>query len=179
MTKLSFLIWGGLLPLLLIIADQASKFWALKFFGRNIGTSMNHCAVDPFGGQKVEVSAIFDLSLVCNQGVSWGLLKGDSDVKRWALAAFAIVVTCAMLFFLSKTKDKLTALALSLLIGGSIGNVIDRIRFGAVVDFLDFSDIGFKWVFNVADSSITMGVIGLLIASFVVKDEPKAKKPAA
>ncbi|MEE9347493.1 MAG: signal peptidase II [Robiginitomaculum sp.] len=168
-----YLFWAGLLPLIVVALDQWSKHWALKFFATKFGSPMNVCAVNPQPGLRWEVTQGFDLAMVCNQGVSWGLLGGESDIKRWGLSIFALLMTAGMLYFLYKTKDWLTALALSLIIGGSIGNVIDRIRFGSVVDFLDFGDIGFHWVFNVADAAISVGVGVLLLASFLVKDEEK------
>ena len=74
-----------------------------------------------------------------------------------------------LVYALTQSKDWLNRLSIGLIIGGAIGNGIDRALFGAVTDFIDFSDIGFRWVFNIADSAITVGVIGLIIASFVFK----------
>jgi len=76
-------------------------------------------------------------------------------------------MSCALLWVLRDTKDKLSQLSIGLIIGGAIGNGIDRALFGAVTDFINFGDIGFHWVFNIADSAITIGVIGLIAASFL------------
>jgi len=75
------------------------------------------------------------------------------------------------MYVLTQSKDWLNKLSIALIIGGAIGNGIDRALFGAVTDFIDFSDIGFRWVFNIADSAITVGVMGLIAASFLIKPE--------
>jgi signal peptidase II len=134
-----------------VVADQASKAWVLGPF-------------DLPDRQVVEVLPIFRLSMVWNPGVSFGLLAARGDLGRWLLVAFAGAVVVALAFWARKIRRPLGALAFGLVMGGAIGNnIIDRVRFGAVADFLDFSGIGFKWVFNVADSAITVGVILLLI----------------
>lgn len=134
-----------------VVADQASKAWVLGPF-------------DLPDRQVVEVLPIFRLSMVWNPGVSFGLLAARGDLGRWLLVAFAGAVVAALAFWARKIRRPLGALAFGLVMGGAIGNnIIDRVRFGAVADFLDFSGIGFKWVFNVADSAITVGVILLLI----------------
>jgi signal peptidase II len=82
-----------------------------------------------------------------------------------------------LIYMLSKTEDFLSKISFSLIISGAIGNGIDRFLFGSVTDFIDFSEIGFRWVFNVADTSITCGVIGLILASFInEKNVPYFKK---
>ncbi|HEY3697205.1 signal peptidase II, partial [Phenylobacterium sp.] len=81
------------------------------------------------------------------------------------LAAFSVAVSIALTIWVRRTNDWLKAVSLGLVIGGAIGNVVDRIRFGAVADFLDFSGLYFPWVFNVADSAITVGVALLLLDS--------------
>jgi len=168
------LIFGVAVPILTVAFDQLTKYWAVKKFE----APMNICEINPYPGLEIEVSPIVDLALVCNQGISWGLLQGDSSVKRWALTIFAFAMCIALFYVLAKAKDNLTRLSLGLIIGGAIGNGVDRALFGAVTDFINFSDIGFRWVFNVADSAITMGVIGLLLASFLIKpEEGLSEKP--
>ena len=175
MANRSLLLFGGVLPIVTVAFDQLTKYWAVKKFG----APMNICEINPYPGLEIEVSPIVDLALVCNQGISWGLLQGDSPVKRWALTIFAFVMCIALFYMLVKAKDNLTRLSLGLVIGGAIGNGIDRALFGAVTDFINFSDIGFRWVFNVADSAITVGVIGLLLASFLVKPDEKPDEKRA
>jgi len=166
--KRPFFIFGCLLPAVIVIIDQLTKFWAVSVFDQ----PMNACEINPYPGLTKEISPIVDLALVCNQGISWGLLQGDSPVKRWLLTIFAFIMSCALLWVLRDTKDRLSQLAIGLIIGGAIGNGIDRALFGAVTDFINFGDIGFHWVFNVADSAITIGVIGLIAASFLAPKTP-------
>jgi signal peptidase II len=116
---------------------------------------------------KVELSSIFDLTMVWNRGVSFGLFRADQDLTRWLLVLFSLGVSAALALWARKADRLLLAWAIGLVMGGAIGNVIDRIRFGAVVDFLDFSGLWFPWVFNIADSAITVGVVLLLVDSFL------------
>jgi len=154
--------WGLLFPALIVIVDQMTKWAATRLFDK----SMSVCATEPYINVKYEVSPIVDLSLLCNQGVSWGLLQGDSALKRWGLLVFAVVMVGVLYSVLASAKDRLSRLCLSLVIGGAVGNAIDRALFGAVTDFIDASDIGFNYVFNVADSAITVGIIGLFFVMF-------------
>ncbi len=172
MPKLSKDLWlyGGIIPITIVIFDQLSKAWALRKFGQ----PHNICAINPFPGLEIEVSPVFDLALVCNQGVSFGMFREHADIGRYVLTIFAALMTVILLVWLNKEKDKLTKIALGLIIGGAIGNAIDRALYGAVTDFLNFSDIGFKWVFNVADSAISCGVAGLLIAMFLQSRDEKS-----
>jgi signal peptidase II len=167
------LAWGLWLPSLIVIVDQLTKWAATRAFDK----PMSVCATDPYINVTIEVSPVVDLSLLCNQGVSWGLLQGDSALKRWGLLAFAILMVVVLLSLLATARDNFTRLCLSLVIGGAVGNAIDRALFGAVTDFVNASDIGFNYVFNVADSAITVGIIGLLIAS--VRDWLNERKTAA
>ncbi len=170
----TWLRFGIILPLIIIIFDQITKFAAIRFFK----VPLNICEINPRPGLTFDFSPIVDLTLICNQGISWGLLQGDSSIKRWALTVFALGMSVLLFWVLGQTKDKLSKWAFGLVIGGAIGNAIDRFFFGAVTDFIDFSDIGFNYVFNVADSAITVGVIGLFIGSFLSKDEPKKTSKA-
>lgn len=154
--------WGLIFPTIVVALDQLSKWAAVRAFDQ----PMNVCAIDPYINVKIEVSPIIDLSILCNQGVSWGLLQGDSSFKRWGLLAFAVLMVGVLLYTLIDAKDRLSRLFLSLVIGGAVGNAIDRALFGAVTDFINASDIGFNYVFNVADSAITVGIIGLFYVMF-------------
>ncbi|HTK36658.1 MAG TPA: signal peptidase II [Caulobacteraceae bacterium] len=137
-----------------IVVDQASKFWILQ-------------VVDLPARGQVLVAPFFNLSMVWNRGVSFGLLRAEADLARWGLAAFALVVAVALVVWARRAERVLTGLALGLIIGGALGNVIDRIRFGAVTDFLDFTGLGFPWVFNVADSGVSVGVALVLLESVI------------
>jgi len=149
-------------PILTVIFDQWTKYAATKFFK----VPMNVCEITPNPGFDTHFFWVMDVALVCNFGISWGLLQGDSSIKRWGLTAFAFAMCGVLLYVFRQSRDNLTRFSLGLVIGGAIGNGIDRFLFGAVTDFIDFGDIGFHWVFNIADSAITVGVIGLIIASF-------------
>ena len=168
-------LMGGALPAALVALDQWSKWATTRFFD----VPMSVCAqADP--RLTHEVSPIADLSLLCNRGISWGMLQGDSSLKRWGLTFFAFLMTIVLIYVLRKTEDRLGRISLSLVIAGAVGNAIDRLFFGAVTDMIDFSDIGFNYVFNVADSYITVGVIGLFLSSFLTdRREKRAAKSAA
>lgn len=105
------------------------------------------------------------LTMVWNRSVSMGLIPADASIMRWILAGFSTLVAVLLILWARKQSRGLTLTALGLVIGGAIGNLIDRVLHGAVVDFLDFSQLFFPWVFNIADSAITVGVILLLIDS--------------
>jgi len=114
------------------------------------------------------------LTMVWNEGVSFGFLQARHDLARWGLTAFALVVALALAAWARRADRRLLGVALGLIIGGAVGNAIDRARFGAVVDFIDVSAMGFfPWVFNVADAAITIGVLLMLLDSFR-KDSPTA-----
>lgn len=134
-----------------ILLDQLTKAYVLSVL------RLTH------EGQKIEISPIFDLTMVHNRGMSFGLGSGHGDLARWGFSIFAIGVAAAVAVWARKVDKPLIAWSLGLLMGGALGNVIDRLRFGYVVDFLDFSGLHFQWVFNIADSAITVGAILLLV----------------
>ena len=140
--------------ILIIVVDQLTKAWVMSSLDlREVG----QVAVWP---------PIFNFTWVENRGVSFGLF-GDGSA-RWMLSAFSVVVAGILGWWALKADRRLLVSAIGLIMGGAIGNVIDRIRFGFVVDFLDFSGTGFfPWVFNVADSAITIGVILLILDSIL------------
>jgi signal peptidase II len=142
-----------------IAVDQLSKYWILEVF--RLPERL-----------QVEVLPFFWLSMVWNRGVSFGLLQAEADLARWGLALFSGMVALGLAFWARRVVRPLLAVALGLIIGGAIGNLIDRVRFGAVADFLDFSRLWFPWVFNVADSGITIGVLLLIVDSFRPHPKP-------
>ncbi len=114
----------------------------------------------------LEVTPFFNLVLVWNRGVSFGLFSGnDADVQRWLLTALAFGVALLLMYWLWRGGlDELQRWSFRLIIAGAIGNAIDRIAHGAVVDFLDFHYAGWHWpAFNVADSAIVVGALLLLV----------------
>lgn len=146
-----------------IVVDQLTKWWVVS------GLEL------PARG-RIELGPVFDLGYTLNRGVSFGLLSGG-ETARWLLSAFSVVVAVALAVWVSRPQPApvpgrpawLFPVAVGLIIGGALGNVIDRIRIGAVIDFLDFSDVMFPWVFNIADSCITVGVVVLLLDSFLAE----------
>lgn len=114
----------------------------------------------------IEVTPFFNLVLVWNRGISFGILDSDVTWIPLVLSLLAIVITGILVVWLRRTERSLAAVAIGLVIGGAVGNVIDRVRFGAVVDFLDFHAFGWHWpAFNVADAAITTGVALILLDS--------------
>jgi signal peptidase II len=145
-------------PALVIIADQISKALALKYF-----------AAGP-----VAVLPVFSLVLVHNTGVSFGLFNHMASGPM-ILTALSLVVAAFFTVWLMKAENRPLAVAIGTVIGGALGNVIDRLRFGSVTDFLDFHLGSLHWpAFNIADSAIVLGI------AFIVLDglffEPKRKK---
>lgn len=134
----------------IVVADQAVKAWILS--GLQLGLI----------GSK-QVAGPFYLTMVWNQGVSFGFLQARHDILRWLLAAFSIGVASLLAVWVRKADRPLFAVSVGLVMGGAVGNVIDRIRFGAVADFVDVSRLYFPWVFNVANSAISIGICLLLI----------------
>ena len=152
-------LWGPLSPLglgiaaLVIVADQANKAWMLYVY-------------DIAAKGSVALTPFFDLVLVWNQGISYGLLPQESVIGRWGLILFAFGASLALAVWLARLTSPLAAAAIGLIIGGAVGNAIDRIVYGAVADFFSFHAFGFEWyVFNIADTAIVAGVVGLLYES--------------
>lgn len=143
------------------VVDQATKWWALDLFAD--------------GPQVIEVLPFFNLVLVWNRGVSFGMFGGIGDWGPWILVAVSLVISAVLARWLMRAENRLEAVSLGLIIGGAIGNVIDRLRFGAVVDFLDAHAMGYHWpAFNVADSAIVIGAAILILESlFSGAEKPK------
>lgn len=152
-------LWGPYSPLGLIVAalvafaDQGNKLWMLYVY--DIGSK-----------QPVAVTPFFDLILVWNKGISYGLFQQDGLMGRLALVAFAVFVSLALIAWLARITTTLTAIAIGLIVGGAVGNAIDRAVHGAVADFYSFHAFGFQWyIFNIADVAIVAGVAVLLYDS--------------
>lgn len=164
MLRLGLIIAG-----VVFIADQITK-WLVLGPGQ---FSPRGCLEAGINCRFIELTPFFDLQMVWNRGVSFGLLRADQDLARWGLVALSFLISGIFLWWLRSAERKPTAIALGLVIGGALGNVIDRIRFGAVADFLDFNGLWFPWVFNVADAAITCGAILLAIDMvFFAETEP-------
>ena len=116
--------------------------------------------------QRIPITGFFDLVLVFNRGVSFGIFGGAPSWATAALIVFALLLSAALCIWMWRADSVLLGTALGFVVGGAIGNVIDRFLHGAVVDFLDFHVAGYHWpAFNVADSAITIGVAFLIIDS--------------
>jgi signal peptidase II len=158
---------GIIAAIVTLVLDQASKLWLLYVF--DIGRR-----------GRVSVTPFFDLELAWNIGISFGWLQNDNPIAQFALMAGKVVAVVALAIWMARSKTLLATLALGLIIGGAIGNGIDRLAYGAVVDFALFhAEIGGKtynwYVFNLADVAIVAGVMALLYDSFI--GVPAAKAP--
>lgn len=144
------LAWGLAVAALLVLVDQLTKWWIRDLLA----------SAPPV----VEVAPFFNLVLVWNRGISFGLLNADSDAGPWLFSAIGGAVSLGLLFWLSRLTRRWMAVAVGLVLGGALGNVIDRLRFRAVVDFLDFHAAGYHWpAFNLADAGISVGIVLLAI----------------
>tara|TARA_B100001093_G_scaffold149352_1_gene142079 strand:- start:373 stop:780 length:408 start_codon:yes stop_codon:yes gene_type:complete len=118
----------------------------------------------------IEVFPWFNLVPVWNTGISFGMLADYSDWMPGIISGITIIISLVLLAWLFVAASVPIKLALSLILGGAVGNIIDRIRFGAVIDFVDIHFFGFHWpAFNIADSAITIGVALFLLDSFLKK----------
>lgn len=160
---------GLLFALVVLVADQASKWWILDVL--DLPTLVN---VPLIGGETVGL----DLTMVWNRGVTFGLLSGDGPWHHLVLAVLAAAIAAFLLRWMARAETRLVTYSLGAVIGGAIGNVIDRVRFGAVVDFIDFHVAGWHWyVFNVADAAIVCGVVAL-VADSLLRPTPKPQPDA-
>ena len=127
---------------------------------------------------QIALLPIFNFTYVENHGVSLGMLTADSQTERWALVAVTAAIATGVAVWMSREKNRWDIVALGLVLGGALGNIVDRARFGYVVDFLDlhFGEFRPFMVFNVADAAITCGVVLLLARSLLLRDKPA--KPA-
>ncbi len=136
-----------------LVVDQLHKYWMLAI--------LDIAATGP-----IQVTPFFNLVLIWNKGVSYGLFPQHSDLGRWFLVAVAAAATLGLGIWLFRSQRLILAISLGLIIAGAVGNAIDRVNHGAVADFFHFHVGGFSWyVFNVADIWIVAGVAGLLYDS--------------
>jgi signal peptidase II len=160
---------GALVAIVALLADQASKAWILHVF---------RLPERP----PVRVGPLFELVMVWNRGVSYGLFQQHEDWGRYLLVALSALAAIGLAIWLARAGSTLAAVAIGLLIGGALGNAIDRVAYGAVADFVLLHWIPFfPYVFNLADSAIVAGVALLLYDSVVVegrKARPAGQDPA-
>ncbi len=160
--------WTGLVVAAgVLLADQATKFAILDHYG-----VAGECRriLDP-----VILTPFLNLILTCNAGVSFGLFAAGSATMIWVLAGVAVAIVGGLLVWLWRINRVFPALAIGLVIGGALGNVIDRVRYHSVVDFIDFHVDGWHFAtFNAADAAISCGVALLLLDSlFGPRESPK------
>ncbi|MDB5372127.1 MAG: signal peptidase [Belnapia sp.] len=160
---------GLILAVVLLVADQASKYWVLEVLDLPILRNLPLVSAGPLG---------LDLTMVWNRGVTFGLLSGDGPLNHIILAVVAAAIAGFLLRWMAKAETRPIAAALGAVVGGAVGNVIDRLRFSAVVDFIDVHGWGWHWyIFNVADAGIVCGV-GVLLADALFRRAPPAKEAA-
>jgi signal peptidase II len=143
-----------------ILLDQLTKIWILEV------------VMQP--PRVIEVTPFFNLVLVWNRGISFGLMSEWEGMVTWLLPVLAFLIVGALFVWLFRVAHSSVGGLIGLVIGGAIGNLIDRFRFGAVVDFLDVHAMGYHWpAFNVADAAITLGAIGLVLDSLFRPQEQR------
>jgi signal peptidase II len=155
MNRPNFLPLGLIAALVVLVADQFSKWWVLNVL---------HLP----DLRQVILLPVLNLTMVWNRGVTFGLLNGLGSWGHVLLAAIALAVVVALGFWLRRAESRVVAVAIGAIAGGAVGNVIDRVRFGAVVDFIH-AHIDTPWgdlswyVFNVSDAAIVCGVAALIV----------------
>ncbi|MBL4758953.1 MAG: signal peptidase II [Rhizobiales bacterium] len=155
-------VWCLLIAGIAFGLDQLHKYWMLHIF-------------DIAQKGRVEISSFFDLVLVWNRGVSYGLFSSNGETTRIILIVLTFLAVAAILIWMFRTSSNFTALALAFIAGGAAGNLADRIIYGAVADFFSFHAFGFNWyVFNLADTAIVVGVAGLIYESLFIRHKSAA-----
>ena len=149
-----------------LFADQLHKWWMISIYGIKLE-------------ERINVTPYMDFVYVINKGVSYGMFTQGSQTGQYVLAAFALCVAVALVFWLWKSSHtRVTAIGLGFIIGGAVGNGIDRLHLGGVADFIQLHAYGFYWyVFNIADVAIVAGVVALLYDSFVASRKDAANQP--
>ncbi|WP_231711386.1 signal peptidase II [Xanthobacter dioxanivorans] len=167
------IVFGLLVALLVLVADQATKSLVIAWAER-------------WPAQLHPVTPFLDFVALWNYGISYGLFP-QGETGRWVLVAIKVVAALLFSVWLTRARGRLEALALGMLIGGAIGNAVDRVVYGAVFDFISLHAFGYRWyVFNVADVAVVVGVGLLLYDAFFSRasklppsDLPMAPKPEA
>ena len=156
---------GLTVALIFIIVDQAVKYFITVSLGLH---NLSDARV---------LLPIFSLQFVANHGVSLGLLRADSEMMRWGLVALTGAIAVGVLYWMFNEKNRQDQAALGMVLGGALGNIIDRIRLGYVIDYADlhFGTWQPFLVFNLGDAFITMGVLVLLVRALLVRDKSRAR----
>ncbi len=150
--------FGLLFVALVVFLDQLSKWWILT-------DVMNPPRMIP-------LTSFFNIVLVWNRGASFGILNMPAAWVPWLLSGIAVVIVSVLFVWLRRVQQRWLAAGIGMIIGGAIGNVIDRLRFGAVIDFLDVHAGQYHWpAFNIADSAICVGVVILIIDALIARPD--------
>jgi signal peptidase II len=150
---------GLTIALIVFVLDQAAK-WVVRY------------PLQLEQRQSIEVVPFFTLHWIRNNGVSMGLLNAESELGRWLLVALTAAIAAFVTFWMWREKRRDDAVALSLVLGGALGNILDRVRLGYVVDYADlhFGNVHPFLVFNVGDAAITIGVLLLLVRALLTRE---------
>jgi signal peptidase II len=165
LTSYCWPLMGMGLAAFVLIFDQLSK-WVV----------LNHLMVPP---KTLLVTSFFNIVLTWNRGVSFGLFSSTNFYGPWLLAAIAFAFIAVIILWVWQAETKIMALAFGAVLGGAIGNLLDRLRFGAVTDFLDFHALGYHWyTFNIADAAIVIGVALILFEYLRELSSGNKKQPS-
>jgi signal peptidase II len=170
MQKSVLQFWAVALIPVFLIADQFTKALILaepRFNALGCLDMTERCGQIPLPGP-------IDFTMLWNRGMSYGLLQSEG-IMRWVLSGVMLAIAIGFFIWLLRAEGRLLKLALSMVVGGAFGNLIDRVRFGAVLDFIDASALHFPWVFNVADSAISVGAVLLFVDQFLLSGKKQAK----
>ncbi len=149
---------GLFLAFTVLICDQVSKWWMIEY------------VMNP--PQVISLTPFCNLVFAWNRGISFGLFSFDSSYSRWILTLLALSIAAFLSWCMYRSDKVHQTVALGMIIGGALGNVVDRIIYGAVYDFLDFHIAGHHWpAFNLADSGVLVGALILVLDSFFAKAE--------
>ncbi len=181
---------GALLAAVIIVLDQLTK-WAVfervlrhdgqgPGFGEWLITRIHADEIYARGEavyHNIIITPFLNMVMVWNKGVSFGLFAADGAINKYGLVFVAILISIGMGIGLYRTQKRLMAAACAVIIGGAIGNVIDRLRFGAVADFVDVHVMGHHWpAFNLADSAIVIGAGLMILDAFLTPDSAGQEK---
>lgn len=163
-----FRLQGLLLASFLFIADQAVKF----------------IMIGPLALQsrrQIHILPFFDLTWAENRGVSMGFLEANSETQRWMLVGLTAAIAAIVAVWMWREKLRGDVLALAMVLGGALGNIVDRIRYGYVVDYADLHFGTFRpfYIFNLADACITIGVLILLARAFLIREKEVVQEAAS
>jgi signal peptidase II len=159
---------GVLVALVIFGLDQLAKYWVTGPLG------INHV------GDQLVLLPIFNFTYTENNGISLGLLNATTEIGRWMLVGLTSAIAIGVAFWMGREKNRVDQIALGMVLGGAIGNILDRMRHGYVVDFADlhFGELRPFLIFNVGDAAISIAVVILLLRAFLSrKDQAKDSDP--